>query len=372
MILSCIFALMTAAAIFAVIVPLGRGPRKIGGGSDLLVYKDQLQEIDRDRAAGLIGEAEAETARLEVSRRLLAAAEAPPVPSAAAAPAAFRRQRVAAIAALIILPFGPLALYIALGSPNVPGEPAFARVATPEGHDSTANLVSQVEVHLTRNPDDGAGWEVIAPVYMRLGRFDDAVEARQRSLALNGDNATREADLGEALAAAAHGVVTADAKAAFERAVARDPHEARARYFLGLAAEQDGKSEEAAAIWRSMLDDTPGYAPWKGFVRGALARLTGVAVTAAGPSSDDVAASAEMSDDARQDMIRGMVARLADGLHDNGADVEGWLRLVRAYAVLGDKDKARSAAADAKRALAGHPDQVRQIDELVKGLGLEG
>ena len=182
MILWVIFALMTAVAIFAVLWPLGRFRARLRGGSDLLVYKDQLQEIDRDRASGLIGEAEAEAARLEVSRRLLAAADAarvrPPSPARAAS---LQRRRVAAIAALVILPFGPLGLYVALGSPNIPGEPAFARVNTPQGQESIARLVSQVEAHLAHNPNDGAGWEVIAPVYMRLGRFDDAVEARQES-----------------------------------------------------------------------------------------------------------------------------------------------------------------------------------------------
>jgi cytochrome c-type biogenesis protein CcmH len=79
-----------------------------------------------------------------------------------------------------------------------------------------------------------------------------------------------------------------------------------------------------------------------------------------------------MSDDERRDMIRGMVVRLADRLHDDGADVEGWLRLVRAYVVLGDRDKARNAAADAKRALGERPDDIKRIDDLVKGLGLEG
>ena len=91
-----------------------------------------------------------------------------------------RRRRAAAIAALIILPFGPPGLYIALGSPNVPGEPAFARVKTPQGHELIASLVSKVEAHLARDPNDGSGWEVIAPVYMRLGRFDDAVAARKK------------------------------------------------------------------------------------------------------------------------------------------------------------------------------------------------
>jgi cytochrome c-type biogenesis protein CcmH len=377
MILWIVFALMTATAIFAVLWPLGRKPRAVGG-SDVLVYKDQLQEIDRDRAAGLIGEAEAEAARLEVSRRLIAAADTqPPTMSAAVAPRNLRWRRTVAVAALVILPFGAPSLYVALGSPNIPGEPAFARVNTGQGHESIASLVSQVEAHLAGNPDDGAGWEVIAPVYMRLGRLDDAVQARKKSLVLNGATATREADFGEALAAAANGVVTVDAKAAFERAVALDAHDAKARYFLGLAAEQDGKNDEAAAIWRSMLDDTTGYAPWKNFVRAALSRVTGRLTTAeagaaAGPSAEDIAAAANMSGEQRTEMIRGMVARLADRLQDNGADVEGWLRLMRAYVVLGDRVKAKSAAADAKRALAERPDAIKKIDDLVKGLGLEG
>lgn len=373
MVLWVIFALMTAAAIFAVLWPLGRGPRGLGGGSDLLVYKDQLKEIDSDRASGLIGEAEAEAARLEVSRRLLAAAEPPPLPVSAVAPARKpERRRAAALAALVVLAFGPLSLYVALGSPNIPGEPAFARVKTPAGQESIATLVSQVEAHLARNPNDGAGWEVLAPVYARLGRLDDAVGARKKALTLIGPTAAREADLGEAETAAANGVVTAEAKAAFERAVARDTLEAKARYFLGLAAEQDGKSEDAAAIWRALLADAPSGAPWVGFVREALARVSGASLAVAGPNAGDIAAASNMSDDERRDMIRGMVTRLADRLHGDGADVEGWLQLVRAYVVLGDRDKAKDAAADARRALGERPDAIKRIDDLVKGLGLEG
>jgi cytochrome c-type biogenesis protein CcmH len=371
MILWVIFALMTAAAIFAVLWSLGRVPRAAGGGSDLVVYKDQLKEIDRDRASGLIGEAEAEAARLEVSRRLLAAAEPPPVTIIDGAGTRDRR-RMTAAAALVVLIFGPLGLYVALGSPNIPGEPAFARISTPQGHESIASLVSQVEAHLAGSPDDGAGWEVLAPVYARLGRLDDAVAARKKALSLNGATATREADLGEAETAAANGVVTAEAKAAFERALTHDAHDAKARYFLGLAAEQDGKSDDAAALWRSLLADAPSGAPWIGFVREALARVSGAHLAMAGPNAGDIAAASAMSDGERRDMVRGMVARLADRLRADGADVEGWLRLVRAYVVLGDRDKAKSAAADAKRALGERPADIKRIDDLVKGLGLEG
>ena len=382
MVLWVIFALMTAAAIFVVLRPLGRRTGTLPGGSDLIVYKDQLREIDRDRASGMIGEAEAEAARLEVSRRILSAAGSQRAGPATAVPRDLRWRRGAVIAVLILLPLGAPGLYVALGSPNLPGEPAAGRVKTAQGQESIASLVNQVEARLARDPNDGAGWEVIAPVYARLQRYDDAVTARRKALALNGETATRQADLGEAEFAAANGVVTAEAKAAFERAVALEPHEPKSRYFLGLAAEQDGKKEEAAAIWRRLLDDTPGYAPWKSFVRGALARVGGEAAPGAaaagpqdaapGPTAADVASAENMSEDARRDMIRGMVERLADRLKDNGADVDGWTRLVRAYVVLGDRDKAKAAAGDAKRALADRPDAIRQIDDLVKGLGIEG
>ncbi len=373
MVLWIVFTLMTAAAIAAVVWPLARKPRAGAAGSEVVVYKDQLEEIERDRGAGLIGPAEAEAARLEVSRRLLAAAD-----KAAAAPVAALlprwHRRAAALGALVVLSLVPVGLYVVLGSPNIPGQPAFARGSLPPGHESIAAMIGQVEERLQRNPDDGAGWEVIAPVYMRLGRFDDAVLALRKALALNGETGTRDADLGEALVAAANGVVTDEAKASFERAAAREPQNAKARYFLGLADEQDGKREAAAAKWRDMLKDAPADAPWIGLVRAALARVTGepAASTGAGPSAEQMAAAQNMPEAQRTDMIRGMVQKLADRLHSDGSDVEGWLRLVRAYAVLGDSDKAKAAAADAKRALASHPDEVKRINDLVKGLGLEG
>jgi cytochrome c-type biogenesis protein CcmH len=371
MVLWIVFALMTAAAIAALVWPLARKPRGGAAGSELVVYKDQLEEIERDRSAGLIGEAEAEAARLEVSRRLLAAADQEASAPVAAAQPVWHR-RAATLGAVVVLSLLPVGLYVVLGSPNIPDQPAFARSALPPGHESIAALIGQVEERLRRNPNDGAGWEVIAPVYMRLGRFDDAVVARRKALALLGETGARDADLGEALVAAANGVVTDEAKTSFERAVAREPENAKARYFLGLADEQDGNREAAAAQWRAMLNDAPADAPWIGLVRAALARVTGAPAAGAGPSAEQMAAAQNMSEAQRNDMIRGMVQKLADRLHTEGGDVEDWLRLVRAYAVLGESDKAKAAVADARRALASHPDEIKRIDDLVKGLGLEG
>jgi cytochrome c-type biogenesis protein CcmH len=265
----------------------------------------------------------------------------------------------------MVLPLGTGGLYLEVGSPELPGQPLSARAADVQNQ-SIDHLVTQVEAHLQANPEDARGWEVIAPVYLRLGRFTDAVKARRNLLRLSGETPERQADLGEALVGTANGIVTAEAKAAFERAVALDAQDVKGRYFLGLAAEQDGRRADAVSIWRSMVTGAPDGAPWVGFVRGELARLEG------GPGPEDLAAAADLGPEQRMTMIRGMVEKLSDRLHHDGTDLEGWLRLVRSYMVLGERDKARAAAGEARHALASDPEKLRRIEELVKGLGIEG
>jgi cytochrome c-type biogenesis protein CcmH len=372
------FSLMTAAAIFAVLWPLSRRT-PLRHGSDIAVYRDQLDEVGRDRAAGLIGEAEAEAARVEVSRRLIAAADAAATEAPAPESAARRRRRATAIAALVLLPIGAVLLYLTLGSPQLPGQPLAARLQVPDEANSIASQIARVERHLEQTPDDGHGWEVIAPVYMRLGRFDDAVRAWRNAIRLNGPSSARDAEFGEAQVAAANGVVTAEAKAAFESALALDGQNVMAHFYLGMAADQDGRRAEADKIWRDLLASAPPGAPWIEVVRHAIARdALGIAANAPpaqnapGPSPEDVAAAAQMKSDDRNQMIRGMVARLADRLKADGNDIEGWERLLRAYMVLGERDKAHDAAADARKALASDPDKLRRLDEVIKGLGVEG
>ena len=371
-------ALMTAAAIWAVLWPLARRASQLRSGSDVAIYRDQLEEIERDRAAGLIEDNEAASAQVEVSRRLIAAADAQTAPPSDV-PSARWRRRAVAIMALVLLPVGATGLYLALGSPLLPDQPLAPRLAAARGNQSVDTLIAQVETHLERNPDDGRGWEVIAPVYLRLGRFDDAVKARRNALRLNGTTAEREAAFGEALVFAANGVVTAEAKAAFERAVALDANGVQARYFLGLAAEQDGDRTQAAATWRALIEAAPPDAPWLDLLRRALARVDRAGApggssggASSGPSDEQAVASSQLAPEQRQAMIQGMVERLSERLHRDGADVEGWLRLVRSYMVLGQPDKARAAVVDARRALAGDAIKLRRLDDLLKGLGLEG
>jgi cytochrome c-type biogenesis protein CcmH len=365
-----VFALMTAAAIFAVLWPLSRRAGA-GGGSDVEVYRDQLDEIARDRAAGLIGEAEAQAAKIEVSRRLIAAADAAEEAKPASAGSAIWRRRLTAIAGLMLLPVGATALYLMVGSPQLPGEPLQARLRAIHGDHSIAGLVAQVEAHLAKNPNDARAYAVLAPVYLQLGRFDDAVNAFRKALALGGETSERLADLGEALTAQANGLVTGEAKSAFARALQLDPHDLKAEYYSGMIAEQDGDRSKAAAIWRGMLEKAPPDAPWIATVREALARVTGApsaaGASASGPSPADIAASVQMSAKDRGDMIQSMVARLAARLKQNGADAAGWIQLVRSYRVLGESDKAEAAIADAHHALAGDAVKLKAFNEGIAG-----
>ena len=367
MMLWFVFALMTVAAIFAVLWPLSHASRPQSGGSEAAVYRDQLAEIDRDVSAGLINASEAEAARVEISRRLLAAADNQRDPPSGSN---VRLRRAAAIIALAGLPVLAVALYYPLGSPSLGDFPLAQRARTPDATQPLDNLVAQVEQHLEKNPTDGRGWNVLAPVLARLGRYDDAIRAFRNSITYNGDSAERRADLGEAVVAAAGGIVTAEAKAEFERAIALDAGEVKASYFLGLAAEQDGRAAEAASIWRAMLAKAPADAPWRPLVQAALVRVGGSPVPA--PSDDAVAAAKDMNEADRNAMIRGMVDRLATRLKQNGNDVEGWLRLVRAYMVMGDPDKAKGALANARQAVANDPERLRQLNEGLKNLGLDG
>jgi cytochrome c-type biogenesis protein CcmH len=367
MMLWFVFALMTAAAIFAVLWPLSRAGRPQQDGNEAAVYRDQLTEIDRDVATGLINPPEAAAARVEISRRLLAAVDNQPETTSRSS---VKLRRVAAVIALIGLPLVTVGLYYPLGSPELPDSPLAQRSRTPAATQSLDKLVAQVEQHLEAEPADGRGWTILAPVLARLGRMDDAVHAFRNSITYSGENATRRADLGEALVAAAGGIVTGEAKAEFERAVALNADEVKANYFLGLAAEQDGHAAEAAAIWRAMLAKAPPDAPWRPLIQSALVRVGGTPAPAL--SNDAMTAAKDMSESDRSAMIRSMVERLATRLHQNGDDVEGWLRLVRAYMVMGDADKAKAASSDARQALAKDPGRLQQLNDGLKNLGLDG
>ena len=358
-----IFALMTGAAVLAVLWPLSRHP---AGPAEERVetkfYRDQIAEIERDAERGLLSPPEAEAARAEAGRRLLRATAARVADGDAMGEPALRRRRAVSAIALSVVPLIALAVYGAYGSPQLPAQPLSARLnAEPERIDLAA-AVARIEAHLAARPDDGRGWEVVAPVYMRTGRFEDAAKAYAAALRLLGETAPRLTDYGEALVGAKDGVVPADARGAFEKALALEPATPKASFYLAQAAEQDGDPQKAHGYYAGLIARSPADAPWLPLVRERMAKLpggTGAEAVAALPAQD------------RQAAIRGMVEGLAARLEANGGSPGEWSRLVRSYAVLGEREKAKSALDKARQVVAENTAQRQSLEALARELRLD-
>lgn len=379
-----IFALLTATALTVVLWPFMRAgrPGEQPRASDTAVYRDQLDEIGADLSRGLIGKDEAQAARTEISRRLLAASEVDEDPGEASRTA--RSGAVAALAAVAAIPVLSLGLYLAFGSPALPDRPIAQRHDDARTPQRFAELVRQVEERLRAHPEDGRGWDVIAPVYLKEGRYAEAADAYRRALRLLGEDTRRLVGYGEALVLANNGIVSEEARKAFDKALQREASLPKARFWVGVAAEQDGRFDEAVKLWRDMLSGAPEDAPWRLLVQERL-RLaeTRIGVPAGpgtatdpapvatpGPTQDDIAAAKQMTPAQRTAMINRMVEGLADRLKDDGGDLQGWLRLVRAYTVLGERDKAIAALKSARANFNDDPSALGQLAALEKSLGL--
>lgn len=363
MVIWFIFAVMTGLAIGAVLWPLSRRtPAPAAQVDERSFYGQRLAEIDRDVGAGHINAIEADAARAEAARRLLRESR---VASAGLADGeseyALRRRRAASAIALSGIPLMTLAIYGALGSPDKPSLPVAERRAQPVEQGSPADLVARMERHLVANPDDGSGWELLAPVYLRLGRAGDSVKAWANVLRLRGETPARLAGYGEALVASSQGVVEAFARELFERAAKGDGNAPMPKFYLAVARAQDGDIEGARKVFEALLHDAPADAPWR---RAVEARLAGLKQQNA---ARDIAA---MPGEAQKAAIAGMVEGLAQRLKSAPDDPEGWRRLLRAYVVLGQKAEAEAALAEGERALAARPDEVASLQAFARDQGV--
>lgn len=361
MVLWLVFAAMTAAAVLAIMVPLSRGPaaaRREPAG--VTVYRDQLRAVDADVTRGLIGEDEADAARTEISRRLLTASNSASAADNDADAAARGRWAVLLGGIVVAVSLGG---YLLGGSPGLPGQPLAERRAGALADQDVETLVSRVESHLQDNPGDARGWEVIAPVYLRIGRTADAARAYENTIRIAGSTAERHAGLGEALTREADGVVTAGARAAFEKAIELDPLLVRPRFYLALADAQDGDTGGAVAAWKAMLEDAPPDAPWRRIVEQQIAMAEG---------GSNSTSRAPISEQTQAVMIEQMVSGLAERLSRDGDDLEGWLRLMRSYTVLGRDTDASTALADARRIFADDAAALQRIDQAAAELGIKG
>ncbi len=375
MIFWILLALMTGIAALSVLVPLARAGRSQAetiGSADEAVYREQLAAIESELERGLIDAEAAAAARTETARRLLAAHDKNE--SRQKGSSSGFRLKTAQVVALAALPLISLATYFALGSPDKPDQPLVTRLNAPAEEQSVELLVARVERHLAENPQDGEGWAVVAPVYLSMGQPQASARAYANALRILGPRPDWLTDMGEALTMANQGLVTADAKRAFEQAVSLQPSAVKPRFFLAIALGQDGDRDGAVEAWKSLLEGADETAPWVAAARQQLAGLEQrpVAGQLSGPTAEDVAASQEMSAEDRQAMIGSMVAGLAERLAADGGSAGEWSRLIRAYMVLGEPQKAREALAAAEDAYAGKPDDLSLIKDTATSLGLSG
>lgn len=397
MLLWILFAILTAGVIGAISRSLLRGEVEASDGSaSIAVYRDQMKEIEREVARGVSTSEEAEAVRIELSRRMLRAADARLDDATADGGDGTRRGRIVALGAAAGVPVLAIAAYLAIGSPSLPSLPHAERVAAADAaKKSVEDLVGLVEQRLRADPNDGQGWNVIAPVYLRQQRYTDAMRAFGNALRLLGENEARLAGFAEAAVLANDGIVVPAARKAYERLQQINPDRPEPAFWLALGKQQDGDTAGAITLLDALLAKAPSDAPWRALVEERLAALRGGAdATAAGPqkrseaehetqpsradavadaqgpSASDMEAAAKMSPTDRAKMIEDMVQRLATRLEGNGKDLEGWQRLAKAYKVLGRDAEARAALARARANFPGDEQAVRRLDDLARELGL--
>jgi cytochrome c-type biogenesis protein CcmH len=356
-------AAMTGLAVLVALWPLAfRRARPPAASREVGFYQAQLAEIDRDVERGQLPGPEAAAARAEAARRLIAASAAEP----ASPPRGddLRRRRVAAVLILIAIPLTALGVYGFVGRPDLPDAPLAQRKTDAASPEAVEAMIAKIENDVVTSPDDARRWAALALVYMRIGRYDDAVRAFGQLLRLKGEDADLRADYGEALAAAAGGIVTAEARAAFEKALADTPGLPKARFYLALAVEQEGDTKKAVEQYQSLLDDAKPGAPYVSAVKTRLAKLKGE------PAPPAATAGIEGMSADQQQMVRGMVEGLATRLAKSGGAPEEWARLIRAYTVLHETDKAKQTLAAARTALAGDAKAGAGLDALARDLRL--
>lgn len=385
-----ILTLMTALVAVGLAIPLvrradaGRRPRN----ETVATLKAQLTEIDAQAEAGALAADDADSLKADVKRRLLAEgreAEAP------ARPLGDRALIGLALGVVAVVVLGATGLYLAVGRPDVKGSPtAPAQMASadhPQG--DVDSMIATLEAQMKKAPDNAEGWRMLGWSYLQTGRNAEAAQAYGRAAALEPSNAEYLSAQGEATVLASNGQVTPEAAAAFRKALAADPADPRARYYLAVGKDQAGDHKGAMADWIAMLKSAPPGAPWAAEVRTfveQIAKDRGVDLTGRlppmaeaapppagpvrGPSAADVEAAGQMSDGDRNGMIEGMVGRLAARLKDNPNDRPGWEQLMRAYMVLGRTDAAAEAYRDGARALPAG--ERASLKASAVGLGVPG
>lgn len=401
-----ILTILTAGAALIVAAPFFLRGGSAETGSSVTVYKDQLAEVERDKAQGLIDEAEAASARLEIERRILAAGKGGDAPAGRIEPN-WQYRMATGIAAIVVL--GSTGLYATLGRPDLPSSQSQASApdgqqtaqagGSPDAGSEVTGLVKRLEKRLADNPNDADGWRVLGWSYYNTGRYKDSVAAYRRAVDLQKDNPALKALLGEAMVVEAGNVVTGPALAMFNEVLASSPNDERARFFKGVARAQEGDNRGAIDEWLALYKVAPADAEWTADLRIRIeetAKQAGIDVGARlaeakpaapaapkdvaaahpggaptpGPSAADVEAAKQLAPEDRQAMVAGMVDRLASRLEASPKDPDGWIMLIRSRMTMNDPEKARAALEKAKSIFASEPETQKRIVEAAQAMGV--
>jgi len=362
---------------------------------DLALYKDQLREVDSDLARGVLSETESESARLEISRRILAADKRAQMETLANPAPSIVNKLLAAFVILTVLT-GSLGIYAYLGEPNLPDRPLVARLAAAQEAraqrlsqedaevqvpDEKINipedylkLVKKLREAIKKRPNDEQGLRLLALHEFRIGKYRAARKAHTRIMKVVGDKVTAKdyIDFAEVMIFATNGYVSPEAEITLSQALKLKPNDGRTRYYSGLAMAQNGRADVAYRLWEGLLKEGPQDAAWIPLIKSQIddvARLAGINMSnqpLPGPTTDQINAASEMTKEDRKKMIRGMVASLGERLATNGGTMNEWARLIRALGVLGETARASEIWNEAKDVFSDNPKALNLLLEAAQ------
>ena len=362
---------------------------------DLALYKDQLREVDSDLARGVLSETESESARLEISRRILAADKRAQMETLANPAPSIINKLLAAFVILTVLT-GSLGIYANLGEPNLPDRPLVARLAAAQEAraqrlsqedaevqvpDEKINipedylkLVKRLREAIKKRPNDEQGLRLLALHEFRIGKYRAARKAHTRIMKVVGDKVTAKdyIDFAEVMIFATNGYVSPEAEITLSQALKLKPNDGRTRYYSGLAMAQNGRADVAYRLWEGLLKEGPQDAAWIPLIKSQIddvARLAGINMSnqpLPGPTTDQINAASEMTKESRKKMIRGMVAGLGERLATNGGTMNEWARLIRALGVLGETARASEIWNEAKDVFSDNPKALNLLLEAAQ------
>ncbi len=389
--------LIALFTLLPMLMPLLRRPEDVvsDARSDLLVYKDQLKEIDSDIARGVLSTEDAETSRIEISRRLLAADARKDDWGEGTSPGTGRLVAMVAILGAVTAAF---MLYIYIGQPGLKDLPLAERLMRPSQEVAEArfvesgrailpvldsqqtDLIDRLRTTLKERPDDLRGHRLLVQTLTSIEDFAGARRGQADVLRILGDTATSNdfAQMAELMIFAAGGIVSKEAEDALVKALKNNPTDNRARFYSGISLAQNGQSELAQQLWIGLLNEADDDVPWRAAVEAQLRQLsqtTGLPMPEGlglpGPTREDIEAAQDMSAEDRMTMIRSMVEGLSDRLATEGGTAEEWARLVRALGVLGETDRAQAIFNEAKGVFAERPDALQTVSDAAAAAGLQ-